>query len=77
MDSYAHIDVPMESIQLWYIEQTFFAAWTYGGQYRTGTRSYDVSPEFERVIEEKIRETHYDMVFTVNYFPLISNVCLF
>ena len=36
------------------IEQTFFA-WTYGGQYRTGTRSYDVSPEFERVIEEKIR----------------------
>lgn len=37
--------------------------------------SYDVSPEFERVIEEKIRGTHYDMVFTVNYFPLISNVC--
>ena len=37
--------------------------------------SYDVSPEFARVIEEKIRGTHYDMVFTVNYFPLISNVC--
>lgn len=37
--------------------------------------SYDVSPEFERVIEAKIRENHYDMVFTVNYFPLISNAC--
>lgn len=38
--------------------------------------SYDVSPEFERVIEAKIRENHYDMVFTVNYFALISNVCM-
>lgn len=37
--------------------------------------SYDVSPEFEKVIEQKIRGNHYDMVFTVNYFPLISNVC--
>lgn len=37
--------------------------------------SYDVSPEFERVIEAKIRGNHYDMVFTVNYFALISNVC--
>lgn len=38
--------------------------------------SYDVCPAFERVIEEKIRGTEYDMVFTVNYFPLISNVCM-
>lgn len=38
--------------------------------------SYDVSPEFERVIEMKIHENHYDMVFTVNYFPLISNACM-
>lgn len=37
--------------------------------------SYDVSPEFERVIEQKIRDNQYDMVFTVNYFALISNVC--
>lgn len=37
--------------------------------------SYDVSPEFEKVIEQKIRDNQYDMVFTVNYFPLISNVC--
>lgn len=38
--------------------------------------SYDVSPEFEQVIEKKIRENRYDMVFTVNYFPLISNACM-
>lgn len=37
--------------------------------------SYDVSPEFERVIETKIHENNYDFVFTVNYFPLISNAC--
>ena len=24
---------------------------------------------------QMIRENHYDMVFTVNYFPLISNAC--
>lgn len=38
--------------------------------------SYDVSPEFEQVIEKKIHENNYDMVFTVNYFPLISNACM-
>ena len=38
--------------------------------------SYDVSPEFERVIEAKLHENRYDMVFTVNYFPLISNTCM-
>ncbi|MDD6056918.1 MAG: DUF3880 domain-containing protein [Clostridiales bacterium] len=37
--------------------------------------SYDVSPEFERVLEQKIRENCYDWVFTVNYFAIISNVC--
>lgn len=37
--------------------------------------SYDVSPEFEQVIEAKIRENQYDMVFTVNYFAIISAAC--
>ena len=37
--------------------------------------NYDIDPEFEAVIEQKIRANHYDMVFTVNYFALISNVC--
>lgn len=57
------------------IEQTFFLLGHTVDNIEQELGSYDVSPEFERVIEEKIRGTHYDMVFTVNYFPLISNVC--
>lgn len=57
------------------IEQTFLLLGHTVDNIEQELGSYDVSPEFERVIEEKIRWTHYDMVFTVNYFPLISNVC--
>ena len=57
------------------IEQTFLQLGYTVDNIEQELGSYDVSPEFERVIEEKIRGTHYDMVFTVNYFPLISNVC--
>lgn len=57
------------------IEQTFLLLGHTVDNIEQELGSYDVSPEFERVIEGKIRGTHYDMVFTVNYFPLISNVC--
>lgn len=57
------------------IEQTFLLLGHTVDNIEQELGSYDVSPKFERVIEEKIRGTHYDMVFTVNYFPLISNVC--
>ena len=57
------------------IEQTFLLLGYTVDNIEQELGSYDVSPDFERVIEEKIRGTHYDMVFTVNYFPLISNVC--
>lgn len=57
------------------IEQTFLLLGHTVDNIEQELGSYDVSPEFERVIEEKIRGKHYDMVFTVNYFPLISNVC--
>ena len=57
------------------IEQTFLLLGHTVDNIEQELGSYDVSPGFERVIEEKIRGTHYDMVFTVNYFPLISNVC--
>ena len=57
------------------IEQTFLLLGHTVDNIEQELGSYDVSPEFERVIEEKIRGTHFDMVFTVNYFPLISNVC--
>ena len=57
------------------IEQTFLLLGHTVDNIEQELGSYDVSPEFERVIEEKIRGTHYDMVCTENYFPLISNVC--
>lgn len=37
--------------------------------------SYDIDPEFEKKIEQQLTKQHYDMVFTVNYFALISNSC--
>lgn len=57
------------------IEQTFLMLGHTVDNIEQELGSYDVSPEFERVIEAKIRQSHYDMVFTVNYFALISNVC--
>lgn len=57
------------------IEQTFLLLGHTVDNIEQELGSYDVSPEFEGVIEKKIRENHYDMVFTVNYFPLISNAC--
>lgn len=57
------------------IEQTFLAMGHRVDNIEQELGSYDVSPEFEKTIEQLIRENHYDMVFTVNYFALISNVC--
>ena len=57
------------------IEQTFLLLGHTVDNIEQSLGSYDVSPEFEAVIEAKILENHYDMVFTVNYFALISNVC--
>lgn len=58
------------------IEQTFLALGHTVDNIEQKLGSYDVSPEFERVIEEKIRQNTYDFVFTVNYFAVISNVCM-
>lgn len=57
------------------IEQTFLAMGHRVDNIEQELGSYDVSPEFEKTIEQLIRKNHYDMVFTVNYFALISNVC--
>lgn len=37
--------------------------------------NYDIDPAFEQVLRERLRQVHYDMVFTVNYFAVISNIC--
>lgn len=38
-------------------------------------KSYDEDAAFEARLMDKLKQTHYDFVFTVNYFALISNVC--
>lgn len=58
------------------IEQTFLALGHTVDNIEQKLGSYDVSPEFELVIEDKVRNNHYDFVFTVNYFAVISNVCM-
>lgn len=57
------------------IEQTFLALGHTVDNIEQKLGNYDVSPEFEAVIENMIQKNHYDLVFTVNYFALISNVC--
>lgn len=57
------------------IEQTFLLLGHTVEKIEQELGSYDASPEFERFLEEKLDAKHYDMVFTVNYFALISNVC--
>ncbi len=57
------------------IEQTFLLLGHTVDNIEQHLGNYDIDPEFEKIIEHKIQETHYDMVFTVNYFALISNVC--
>lgn len=57
------------------IEQTFLLLGHTVDNIEQHLGNYDIDPEFEKIIENKLRETHYDMVFTVNYFALISNVC--
>lgn len=57
------------------IEQTFLALGHKVDNIEQALGSYDVSPEFEQTLEELLAKNAYDMVFTVNYFALISNVC--
>lgn len=57
------------------IEQTFLALGHTVDNIEQELGNYDVSPEFEEVIEGMIQKNHYDFVFTVNYFAVISNAC--
>lgn len=38
-------------------------------------KNYEVDIEFENRLESELRENRYDLVFSVNYFSLISEVC--
>lgn len=37
--------------------------------------NYDIDPEFEVLLRNQLHQVRYDMVFTVNYFAVISNIC--
>ena len=37
--------------------------------------NYDIDAAFEAVLKRQLEQVHYDMVFTVNYFAVISNIC--
>lgn len=43
---------------------------------RQDLESYDIDPAFSERIAGMIHDTTYEFVFTVNYFALISEVCL-
>ena len=74
-DYYAHIMYRWKAYNYRDIEQTFLLLGHTVDNIEQHLGNYDIDPEFEKIIEHKIQETHYDMVFTVNYFALISNVC--
>ena len=57
------------------IEQTFLAMGHTVDNIQQELGNYDIEPEFEQKLAQQIRTHHYDMVFTVNYFAVISNVC--
>ena len=37
--------------------------------------SYDIDPDFEKILKDRMQRISYDMIFTVNYFAVISNIC--
>ena len=57
------------------IEQTFAAMGHIVDHIEQKLSNYDIEPEFEKILTKKIHEQDYDLVFTVNYFAVISNVC--
>ena len=57
------------------IEETFLMLGHQVDHIEQKLGSYDIDPSFEGVLCEKLQQTAYDMVFTVNYFAVISNIC--
>lgn len=38
-------------------------------------RSFETEPEFTRLLQSKLSQSSYDLVFSLNYFPVVSKVC--
>lgn len=59
----------------WDIEETFLLLGHQVDNIEQKLGSYDIDAAFEKVLKERLETTSYDMVFTVNYFAVISNIC--
>ena len=57
------------------IEETFLMLGHQVDNIEQKLGSYDIDPAFEQVLKERLWGAPYDMVFTVNYFAVISNIC--
>lgn len=59
----------------WDIEETFLLLGHQVDNIEQKLGSYDIDAAFEKVLKERLETVSYDMVFTVNYFAVISNIC--
>lgn len=57
------------------IEETFLLLGHQVDNIEQKLGSYDIDIAFEKVLKERLESISYDMVFTVNYFAVISNIC--
>ena len=57
------------------IEETFLLLGHQVDNIEQKLGSYDIDKEFEKVLKERLESVSYDMVFTVNYFAVISVIC--
>ena len=58
------------------IEETFLLLGHQVDNIEQKLGSYDIDEAFEKVLKERLTSVSYDMVFTVNYFAVISNICM-
>ena len=59
----------------WDIEETFKLLGHTVDNIEQKLGNYDIDLEFEQILRERFLQVKYDMVFTVNYFAVISNIC--
>ncbi len=57
------------------VRETFLQMGFEVEEIRQDLESYDVNDEFAELLIGKLKTDKYDFVFTINYFPVISDVC--
>lgn len=59
----------------WDIEETFKLLGHTVDNIEQKLGNYDIDTAFEQILRERFLQVKYNMVFTVNYFAVISNIC--